>query len=57
MEHGYKVASLDMVRPPGLSNPPKPTDVNFTRIDITDFGQVMAALSGINARVEEKVDG
>ena len=57
MEHGYKVASIDMVRPAGLSNPPKPTDVNFTRADITDFGAVMSALSGINARVEEKVDG
>lgn len=57
MEHGYKVASIDMVRPAGLSNPPKPTDVNFTRADITDFGEVMAALSGINARVEEAVTG
>lgn len=57
MEHGYKVASIDMVRPAGLSNPPKPTDVNFTRADITDFGEVMAALSGINTRVEEAVTG
>lgn len=57
MEHGYKVASIDMVRPAGLSNPPKPTDVNFTRADITKFGEVMAALSGINARVEETVTG
>jgi nucleoside-diphosphate-sugar epimerase len=57
MEHGYKVASIDMVRPAGLSNPPKPTDVNFTRADITDFGEVMAAFSGINTRVEEKVTG
>lgn len=57
MEHGYKVASIDMARPAGLSNPPKPTDVNFTRADITDFGEVMAAFSGINARVEEPVTG
>lgn len=57
MEHGYKVASIDMVRPAGLSNPPKSTDVNFTRADITDFGEVMAALSGINGRVEEGVTG
>jgi nucleoside-diphosphate-sugar epimerase len=57
MEHGYKVASIDLARPPGLSNPPKPTDVNFTRADITDFGQVMAAFSGINTRVEEPVTG
>ncbi|MBL8908469.1 MAG: NAD(P)-dependent oxidoreductase, partial [Rhizobiales bacterium] len=57
MEHGYKVASIDLARPAGLSNPPKPTDVNFTRADITDFGDVMAAFSGINARVEEPVTG
>lgn len=57
MEHGYKVASIDMMRPAGLSNPPKPTDVNFTRADITDFGEVMAAFSGINTRVEEAVTG
>jgi nucleoside-diphosphate-sugar epimerase len=57
MEHGYKVASIDMARPAGLSNPPKPTDVNFTRADITDFGEVMAAFSGINTRVEEAVTG
>lgn len=57
MEHGYKVASIDMARPAGLSNPPKPTDVNFTRADITDFGEVMAAFSGINGRVEKPVTG
>lgn len=57
MERGYKVASIDMARPAGLSNPPKPTDVNFTRADITDFGEVMAAFSGINTRVEEAVTG
>jgi nucleoside-diphosphate-sugar epimerase len=57
MEKGYKVASIDLVRPAGLSNPPKPTDVNFTRADITDFGDVMAAFSGINGRVEEPVTG
>jgi nucleoside-diphosphate-sugar epimerase len=57
MEHGYKVASIDLARPAGLSNPPKPADVNFTRADITDFGDVMAAFSGINNRVEEPVTG
>lgn len=57
MERGYRIASIDMARPAGLSNPPKPTDVNFTRADITDFGQVMAAFSGIDARVEDKVTG
>ncbi|MEO8757974.1 MAG: NAD(P)-dependent oxidoreductase [Devosia sp.] len=57
MERGYQVASLDMARPAGLSNPPKPGDVNFSRVDITDFGQVMGALSGINERVSGKIDG
>ncbi|MBX3570213.1 MAG: NAD(P)-dependent oxidoreductase [Rhizobiaceae bacterium] len=57
MERGYKVASVDMTRPAGLSNPPKPTDVVFSRLDITDFGQVMAAFSGINERVSGKIDG
>ena len=57
MESGYKVVSLDMVKPQGLSNPPKPTDVTFSRVDITDFGQVLAAFTGINDRVEGKVDG
>ena len=57
MEHGYKVISIDMARPTGISNPPKPTDVTFSRADITDFGQVMAAFSGIDARWEgEKVE-
>jgi len=57
MERGYDIASIDQTRPQGLSNPPKPTDVNFTRADITDFGQVMAAFSGINGRVEKPVTG
>ena len=57
MEEGYSIASIDMAKPVGLSNPPKPTDVSFTRADITDFGQVMAAFSGINGRVEKPVTG
>ncbi len=58
MEHGYHVTSIDTVRPAGLSNPPKPTDVTFSLCDITDFGQVMAAFSGIDDRWEgEKVEG
>ena len=56
MEHGFRVTSLDMVPPPGQSNPPKPTDVTFSRTDITDFGQVMAGLSMIDERTE-KVTG
>jgi nucleoside-diphosphate-sugar epimerase len=57
MAHGYKVASIDTARPTGISNPPKPTDVTYSRVDITDFGQVMAAFSGINWRVDEAVTG
>lgn len=57
MESGYTVLSIDMAKPAGLSNPPKPGDVSFSRVDITDFGQVMAAFSGINTRVEEPVTG
>lgn len=56
MEHGYKVCSIDMTRPAGLSNPPKPTDVVFSRVDITDFGQVMAAFTGINERISGPVE-
>lgn len=56
MDSGYKVTSLDLVTPSGISNPPKPTDVTFTRVDITDFGQAMAALSSIDERVK-KVTG
>jgi nucleoside-diphosphate-sugar epimerase len=56
MDHGYKVTSVDMAPPPGQSNPPKPGDVTYSRVDITDFGQVVAALSGIDERTE-KVTG
>ncbi len=56
MASGYNIVSIDMVPPPGQSNPPKPGEVIFSRVDITDFGQVMAALSGIDERTE-KVTG
>jgi nucleoside-diphosphate-sugar epimerase len=57
MEHGYKVVSVDMARPAGISNPPKPTDPVFALADITNFGEVMGAFSGVNDRVEEPVTG
>src|SRR5689334_14033098 len=57
MDHGYNVVSIDLATPPGISNPPKPTDPVFSRVDITDFGQVMGALSGLNDRVTGTVDG
>ena len=53
MVSGYQVTSIDMVPPPGQSNPPKPGDVTFSRADITDFGQVIAALSGIDERTDK----
>ena len=56
-DKGYKVVSVDMAKPPGQSNPPKAGDVSFSRVDICDFGQVMAAFSGIDNRVEETVTG
>ena len=56
VDHGYDVTSIDMVPPPAQANPPRPSDVRFSRADITDFGQAMAALSMIDERVE-KVTG
>ena len=56
MEHGYDVTSVDMTPPPGLTNPPTPGQVRYSRADVTDFGQAMAALSMIDERVE-KVTG
>lgn len=56
MERGHEVVSIDMARPAGLSNPPRPGDVSFSRVDITDFGQVMAAFSGIDGRIGGQVD-
>ena len=56
MEHGYQVTSIDMLPPPGQTNPPTAGDVTYSRADVTDFGQAMAALSMIDERVE-KVTG
>ena len=49
LEHGYDVASVDLA-------PPVVTSVRFSRVDLTDFGQTMAALSAIGERVT-KVTG
>ena len=49
MEHGYDVTSIDLV-------PPADPKVRFSRADVTDFGQAMAALSMIDERVA-KVTG
>ncbi len=56
MAHGYPVISIDTVRPPDQTNPPTPGSTPFSRADVTDFGQAMAALSMIDERVE-KVTG
>jgi nucleoside-diphosphate-sugar epimerase len=56
IEHGYEVTSIDMLPPPGQTNPPTAGTVRYSRADVTDFGQAMAALSMIDERVE-KVTG
>ncbi|WP_421724754.1 NAD-dependent epimerase/dehydratase family protein [Bauldia sp.] len=49
MEHGHEVTSIDIT-------PPSDPSVRFSRADLTDFGEAMAALSMIDERVE-KVTG
>jgi nucleoside-diphosphate-sugar epimerase len=49
LEHGYDVTSVDLV-------PPVDGSVRFSRVDLKDFGQTMAALSAIDERVT-KVTG
>jgi nucleoside-diphosphate-sugar epimerase len=49
MEHGFEVTSIDLV-------PPADRSVRFSRADITDFGEAIAALSMIDERVS-KVTG
>jgi nucleoside-diphosphate-sugar epimerase len=56
MTRGYEVTSIDTVPPPGLTNPPSPGQISFSRADVSDFGQAMAALSMIDERVA-KVTG
>ena len=48
-EHGYDITSVDLA-------PPVEGSVRFSRVDLTDFGQTMAALSAIDERVT-KVTG
>ena len=49
MAHGYDVTSVDLV-------PPKDPDVRFSKVDVTDFGETMSALSAIDERTA-KVTG
>ncbi|NED99474.1 NAD-dependent epimerase/dehydratase family protein [Phytoactinopolyspora halotolerans] len=46
MEHGYDVVSVDVAKPTDL-------DVPHTVADVTDFGQTMAALAGIDERTSD----
>jgi nucleoside-diphosphate-sugar epimerase len=49
MAHGYDVTDIDLV-------PPRDPGIRYSRADLTDFGQAMAALSMIDERVT-KVTG
>ena len=44
MAHNYEVASVDLVRAPDLPVP-------FSRVELTDFGQTMAAFSQVDDRI------
>lgn len=46
-EHGYDVVLLDRV-----PSPHKPERVPFVRIDLSDYGQVLGALTGIDDRYD-----
>jgi nucleoside-diphosphate-sugar epimerase len=46
LAHHYEVASVDLVRPADSNLP-------FSRVDLTDFGQTVEALSGIDERVRK----
>lgn len=45
VEHGYDVINIDRV-------PPRSESCPYTRIDLTDYGQVLEALSGIDTRYD-----
>ena len=50
VEHGYEGASVDMALPPAGQGVP------FSKVDLTDYGQALAAFSGIDDRFK-KVTG
>jgi nucleoside-diphosphate-sugar epimerase len=50
VEHGYDVASVDMAPQPAGQGVP------FSKVDLTDYGQALAAFSGIDDRIR-KVTG
>ena len=45
IEHGYRVHNLDLV-------PPQDTAVDFSIVELTDFGQTVSALRAIDARMQ-----
>lgn len=49
LEHGYDVVILDLVAPAAHRE-------RFTRVDLTDYGQVLGVLSGIDDRTTGRVD-
>lgn len=49
LAHGYDVVILDQVAPADHRE-------RFTRVDLTDYGQVLGALSGIDDRTQGPVD-
>ncbi|MBS2965702.1 NAD(P)-dependent oxidoreductase [Actinocrinis puniceicyclus] len=46
LDHGWQVHNLDQAAPPGPALPGSA----FTRVDLTDYGQVVEALTGIDDR-------
>lgn len=47
VEHGYEVASVDMAPPPPGQGVP------FSKVDLTDYGQALAAFSGVDDRFKK----
>lgn len=44
LEHGYRVVNLDR-------SPPEHQDCPFVQVDLSDFGQTVGALTGVDARL------
>ncbi len=45
LDHGYEVANLDLV-------PSKESRASFTRVDFTDFGQTLQAMTAVDGRYD-----
>jgi nucleoside-diphosphate-sugar epimerase len=55
LEHGWQVFNLDQAPPPATPQPPFPPDpdrpsATFVRVDLTDYGQTVEALTAIDDR-------